>query len=207
MATSREFMAATGGSQIGPIEVPTDLRHLLITAVLTCRPGPVVVRFFANNNRNVSDRTVAGWLQATRKWLGIPPATRGKISKHYRHELEKWHQANGHPTPEEIDAGWVPLHRRGTTRTDDDRSKSKSPEAEPHSPRALNSQAVDLLTDGKAVEALIPCDRKVHRMSPRMAAEFAEFRDMLADLDEAKDDDDLAQCLERMLAKLRDSRR
>jgi len=40
-----------------------------------------------------------------------------------------------------------------------------------------------------------------------MAAEFAEFRDMLADLDEAKDDDDLAQCLERMLAKLRDSRR
>ena len=39
MATSREFMAATGGSQIGPIEVPTDLRHLLITAVLTCRPG------------------------------------------------------------------------------------------------------------------------------------------------------------------------
>ena len=207
MATSSEFIAATGGSQAGPFKVPADLRHLLVTAVLTCKPGPVVGNFLATNeNRIVSDRTVAGWLQATRKWLGIPPATRGKISGQYLNELERWQQANGFPTPDEIDAGWVPIHRRGTQQPDDDRSKSKSPEADSHSSRSPNSQVVDSMPDVKSAGIPLLPAAASHKMSPKTAEEFSEFRKMLAQLDEATDDE-VAQLLAGMLAKLRNKRK
>lgn len=112
MISSRDFLQEAGVSLAGPPDAPADLRNLLITAALTCVAGPVVAKVLTNNGREISSRTVANWLQTTRVWLGLPPANRGKRSRKYRRELEEWHRANGHPTADEIDAGWIPSHQR-----------------------------------------------------------------------------------------------
>ena len=97
---------------IGPTETPPALRHLLITAALSCVSAPKLAEFLTNNDWAVCKRTVTTWLRGTREWLGLPPIGRGKPSRKYRQQLEAWNQRNGHPTPEEIDSGWIPQHRR-----------------------------------------------------------------------------------------------
>ena len=112
MIRSRDLLLATGVSMIGPTEAPPALRHLLITAALSCVSAPKLAEFLTNNGWAVCKRTVTTWLRGTREWLGLPPIGRGKPSRKYCQQLEAWNQRNGHPTPEEIDSGWIPLHRR-----------------------------------------------------------------------------------------------
>jgi hypothetical protein len=112
MISTREFLQESGVSLAGPPVAPADVHPLLITAAITCVTAPVMARILTKAGLEVSSRTVANWLQSTRVWLGLPPANRGKRSRKYRRELEEWHRINGHPTADEIDGGWTPVHRR-----------------------------------------------------------------------------------------------
>lgn len=93
-------------------DVPLVIRHLLVSAVLACHSSTTFTEFLVDQGYEVSTRTVANWLQRTRIWLGLPAPNPGKPSANYRREIEKWRRANGSPSSEEIDAGWVPVHRR-----------------------------------------------------------------------------------------------
>lgn len=111
LITSRELLAAAGISSEPGDKIPREHRHLLITCVLESVPGHKLREILSNNGFEVSIRDISTWLHATREWLGLPPAGRGKPSAEYRKTIEKWRYANGNPTLEAIDAGWVPIRR------------------------------------------------------------------------------------------------
>lgn len=110
--TSRELLAEVGVSIEDKPEIPPCYRPLLITSVITFVSAKKFQKALNNRGDEVSLRDVLEWQRATRKWLGLPEAGRGKPSDEYLCEVKKWLQANGNPTLEEIDAGWVPAHRR-----------------------------------------------------------------------------------------------
>jgi hypothetical protein len=109
--TSRELLAMAGIATEEKASIPPEHRHLLITSVLKFVPA-LKLREVLGANGVVSSRDVLAWQQATREWLGLPPAGRGKTSADYRQAIQAWLQTNGNPTLEEIDAGWLPAHRR-----------------------------------------------------------------------------------------------
>lgn len=91
---------------------PLAHRHLLIASILEFVSSPAFAKYLHENGHEVSSKTASNWQQAMREWLGLPSAGRGKLSAEYRNTVKKWRQANGNPTLDEIDGGWVPAHRR-----------------------------------------------------------------------------------------------
>lgn len=110
--TSRELLAEVGVSIEDIPEIPLCYRPLLITSVITFVSAKKFQKALTSRGVELSSRDVLEWQYATREWLGLPKAGRGKPSDEYRNEVKKWLQDNGNPTLEEIDAGWVPAHRR-----------------------------------------------------------------------------------------------
>lgn len=110
--TSAELLAATGVTQRSAKQLPIEHRHLLITAVLECIPERKLRAVLVDKGCEVSVREVGTWMKNTRKWLGLPPIGQGKPSAHYLSKIEKWREANGNPTLDQIDGGWVPHFRR-----------------------------------------------------------------------------------------------
>lgn len=110
--TSRELLAQVGASAEEEPEFPPCYRHLLITSVITFVSAKKLQKALNNRGDDVSLRDVSEWQRAMREWLGLPEAGRGKPSDEYRNEVRKWLRENGSPSPEEIDAGWIPAHRR-----------------------------------------------------------------------------------------------
>ena len=109
---SRDLLESAGVTTNPKIGVPLQHRHLLITSVLEFVSSSDMANFLRENGHDVSNKTVSNWQQSTREWLGLPSAGRGKPSVENRRMVVEWRQANGNPTPEEIDAGWIPAHRR-----------------------------------------------------------------------------------------------
>jgi len=114
--TSRELLSAVG---IGENQdrtrresLPPEYRHLLISSVLECISAPNLKQFLNDQGVKVSTRIVLSWLAETREWLGLPPASPGKPSAQYQRAIQEWRAANGNPSWEEIDSGWVPAHHR-----------------------------------------------------------------------------------------------
>ena len=110
--TSAELLAATGATQKSAKKIPIEYRHLLITAVLECIPERKLRAVLVEKGCEVSFRDVGTWMENTREWLGLPSIGRGKPSAHYLSKIEKWREANGNPTLDQIDGGWVPQSRR-----------------------------------------------------------------------------------------------
>ncbi len=110
--TSAELLAATGVTQRSAKKIPIEHRHLLITAVLECVPERKLRAVLVDKGFDVSFRDVGTWMQNTREWLGLPRNGQGKPSAKYLSEIEKWREANGNPTLDQIDGGWVPHSRR-----------------------------------------------------------------------------------------------
>lgn len=110
--TSRELLAEVGASTEEEPEFPPCYRHLLITSVITFVSAKKLQRALNNRGDDVSLRDVLEWQRAMREWLGLPEAGRGKPTDAYQNKVKKWLQENGNPTLDEIDAGWVPAHRR-----------------------------------------------------------------------------------------------
>ncbi len=110
---SRDLLESAGLAMNPGTGFPLAHRHLLITSVLEFVSSPAFAKYLHENGHEVSSKTASNWQQATREWLGLPLAGRGKPSAEYRKTVQEWRQSNGNPTLDEIDAGWVPLHRRG----------------------------------------------------------------------------------------------
>lgn len=110
--TSRELLAEVGVSIEDKPEIPLCYRPLLITSVITFVSAKKFQKALNDRGNEVSSRDVLEWQCATREWLGLPKAGRGKPTDAYRNKIKKWLQENGNPTLEEIDAGWMPAHRR-----------------------------------------------------------------------------------------------
>jgi len=110
--TSAELLAAAGMTKRSADKIPLEHRHLLITAVLECIPGHKFRTVLINNGYEVSIRDVGTWIQNTREWLGLPSIGQGKPSAEYRSKIDKWREANGNPTLDQIDRGWIPPARR-----------------------------------------------------------------------------------------------
>jgi hypothetical protein len=110
--TSRELLTEVGASTEEEPEFPPCYRHLLITSVITFVSARKFQQALNKRGDDVSLRDVLEWQRAMREWLGLPEAGRGKPSDEYRNEVRTWLHENGNPTPEQIDAGWVPAHRR-----------------------------------------------------------------------------------------------
>lgn len=110
--TSRELLAEVGVSIEDKPEIPLCYRPLLITSVITFVSAKKFKKALNNRGDELSTRDVLEWQRATREWLGLPEAGRGKPSVAYRDKVKKWLNENGNPTLDEIDAGWVPAHRR-----------------------------------------------------------------------------------------------
>jgi hypothetical protein len=110
--TSAELLAAAGITQRSSDKIPLEHRHLLITAVLECIPERKLRDVLLDKGFEVSFRNVGTWMQNTREWLGLPRIGQGKPSASYLSEIEKWREANGNPTLDQIDGGWVPHSRR-----------------------------------------------------------------------------------------------
>ena len=110
--TSRELLAQVGASAEEEPEFPPCYRHLLITSVITFVSAKKLRKALNDQGYDVSLRDVLEWQRAMREWLGLPEAGRGKPSDEYRNEVKKWLRENGSPSLEEIDAGWIPAHRR-----------------------------------------------------------------------------------------------
>ena len=110
--TSRELLAEVGVLIEEIPEIPLCYRPLLITSVITFVSAKKFQQALNNRGNEVSSRDVLEWQCATREWLGLPKAGRGKPTDAYRNKVKKWLRENGNPTLEEIDAGWVPAHRR-----------------------------------------------------------------------------------------------
>ena len=109
---SRDLLESAGLAMNPGAGLPLAHRHLLITSVLEFVSSPAFAKYLHENGHEVSSKTASNWQQATREWLGLPLAGRGKPSAEYRNTVQEWRQANGNPTLEEIDDGWIPAHRR-----------------------------------------------------------------------------------------------
>ncbi len=72
---------------------------------------------------------VLEWLRETRAWLDLPPASPGKPSAQYLRAIQEWREANGNPSWEEIDSGWIPAHHRKQESTV---AKQLSPSSQRH---------------------------------------------------------------------------
>jgi len=110
--TSRELLAEVGVSVEEKTDIPLCYRPLLITSVITFVSAKKFQCALNKRGDEVSLRDVLEWQQATREWLGLPEVGRGKPSNEYRNEVDEWLQENGNPSLEEIDAGWIPIHKR-----------------------------------------------------------------------------------------------
>lgn len=93
-------------------DIPLCYRPLLITSVITFVPARKLQKALNDRGDLVSYKDVLEWQRATREWLGLPEVSRGKPSEECKDAVKKWLRENGKPTPEEIDAGWLPLHLR-----------------------------------------------------------------------------------------------
>jgi hypothetical protein len=122
--TSAELLAATGVTERSSKQIPIEHRHLLITAVLECIPERKLRDVLVDKGCEVSIREVGTWMKNTREWLGLPRIGQGKPSASYLSKIEKWREANGNPTLDQIDAGWVPPFRR---KEEKERAVSKLP--------------------------------------------------------------------------------
>lgn len=110
--TSRELLAEVGVSMEKKPDIPLCYRPLLITSVIMFVPARKLQKAFNDRGEVVSYKDVLEWQRATREWLGLPEASRGKPSDECKDAVKRWLQLNGNPTPEEIDAGWLPVHLR-----------------------------------------------------------------------------------------------
>lgn len=110
--TSRELLTEAGASTVEEPEFPPCYRPLLITSVITFVSARKFQQALNKRGDEVSLRDVLEWQRAMREWLGLPEAGRGKPSDEYRNKVRTWLHENGNPTPEQIDAGWAPAHRR-----------------------------------------------------------------------------------------------
>ena len=68
-------------------------------------------------------------LRETREWLGLPTASPGKPTAQYLRAIQEWREANGNPSWEEIDSGWIPAHHREKASTG---AKQLSPSFQRH---------------------------------------------------------------------------
>lgn len=109
---SRGLLESAGLAMNPGTGFPLAHRHLLIASILEFVSSPAFAKYLHKNGHEVSSKTASNWQQAMREWLGLPSAGRGKLSAEYRNTVKKWRQANGNPTLDEIDGGWVPAHRR-----------------------------------------------------------------------------------------------
>ena len=109
--TVDSMLSATGTSLRGQTG-PADLHPILIAAILACTSAAALGKFLEGAGRPIAERTLVEWLKSTRGWLGLPPINRGRAGEDYRNALDAWHRENGYPTAQEIQDGWVPVHRR-----------------------------------------------------------------------------------------------
>ena len=108
LITSCQLLEEAGIATEQRTAIPVAYRHLFITSVLEFVPAHKLKDLLVANEVDVTLREVTSWLQASRVWLGLPSAGRGKPSAELREAIQLWREANGNPTIEEIDAGWVP---------------------------------------------------------------------------------------------------
>ena len=108
-------LQVTGKSFYGAVVAPPELLPALIDSILSQRSAKELHTALvgAIPGFNQAENTVGRWLAKTRSWLGLPVRGRGKPSRHYLQEVDDWHAVNGHPTPDDIRAGWLPSHRGG----------------------------------------------------------------------------------------------
>jgi len=109
---SRDLLAEAGVSVERKPRIPLNIRPLLITSVVWFVSGKKLQQILKDHGNEVSLREVLDWQYATREWLGLPQAGRGKPSIEYQNKVKTWLEENGNPTPEAIDAGWVPPRMR-----------------------------------------------------------------------------------------------
>ena len=100
------------------------LRPILIATVLADIPVEKLRDHLEKKGIEVPLWTLANRINATAKWLEFPKVGGSKPSEESQNELADWHSINGYPTPEELDAGWLPVHHR-----------PKSSSEQPHLPR------------------------------------------------------------------------
>jgi hypothetical protein len=111
--TSRELIEGMGLSVEEKPEIPLEFRPLLITSIVMFVPAKQLKKALNDSGQMVTFREVLDWQKATRTWLGLPPIGRGKPSQACRKAMHEWLKDQGNPSLEDIDAGWVPAHRRG----------------------------------------------------------------------------------------------
>lgn len=107
--TSRELLRQAGLDKPKSPEMPLEIRPLVITSALNCVSAKVLLDAL-NVGEEVTVSHVLEWQKSTREWLGLPQIGRGKPSAEYKKAVAKWLAANGNPTPEQIDQGWLPSH-------------------------------------------------------------------------------------------------
>ena len=135
MPLTVDAMLAATGTSLRAQSGPADLRQILTAAVLACTPASALAKFLEGAGRPVPERTLIQWLKSTRAWLGLPPINRGRAGEEYRQVLDEWHRINGYPTAQEIENGWVPVHRRSEGGGSTAGVNAEAPEA----PRAESS--------------------------------------------------------------------
>lgn len=110
--TIRELFAAVGMSTNSEGNFPIKHRHLLIASVLECISAQKLRKALEGVGLKATTRDVLEWQSETREWLGLPPARPGKPSAQYLRAIQEWREANGNPSWEEIDSGWIPARHR-----------------------------------------------------------------------------------------------
>lgn len=110
--TSRDLLASADVPITEKPEIPAEYLPLLITSVINFVSARKFREALENAGDTLSLRDINAWQHATRAWLGLPEVGRGKPSADNRNAVKQWLHENGNPTLEEIDAGWIPAHRR-----------------------------------------------------------------------------------------------